>query len=154
MKNLIAMILVTHALQWSHAETFQELADAKEMYSEKIEKATKPIMKGYVKYPERLKRKLGAKGDIDQAYAVQHEIDVISQQLEQWTNGRAKTEKKDLDDSKWRRFEPTDNGWVITLRKDGKVHTSWVGLGKGTLRKPDGNLTTMEQSSAECIQSG
>ncbi len=76
--HFLGVVSISLLLRGAMAEEPKELVKARKTYREKIQKATEPITKGYVKYLEGIKRKLGAKGRVEEAMAVQKEIDAVA----------------------------------------------------------------------------
>jgi len=100
------------------AEEPEELVKARKTYREKIEKLTAPVTKSYIKHLEAMKRKLGAKGEIEQALAVQQEIDSVSAALPPPSGDKAIV-------GTWRADGNPEQ--VVTFYADGRCKATWFG---------------------------
>ena len=102
-----------------------ELSQARSDFQKQVKTMLDPITKKYIQRLEDLKKKLGAKGDIDGAKAVQDEItrlkSIAPDSLENEPNSKDATTEKVLL-GKWS-FEKKDRSYsaIWTFQKDGIV---------------------------------
>ncbi len=75
---LLFMMATFNVFPESNSGDPKELVQAREEYARQAKRACEPIKKKYLQYLEDLKKRLGAKGDIEGAMAVQNEIKDIS----------------------------------------------------------------------------
>jgi hypothetical protein len=77
MKAMFLFLTLQLVIVVSFANEPQQLTTVRASYREQVEAATAPITARYVEYLEKLKRDLGAKGDLEGAMAVQKELEAV-----------------------------------------------------------------------------
>jgi hypothetical protein len=103
------------------------LAKARKTYEAKIKAAVDPITAEYVKQLEKMKRKLGADGDVAGAQAVQREIDSLKGTAPiigewSWPNGDTVTVSSD---GSFRSSSGLKGSWKSVSKKEHRYQLIW-----------------------------